>query len=113
MRRKNLIQETQDLGTVDTNGTASTAINIIGGQVIGCQVVVSGSDSLNTVSIILQKSNDNVNWNNEGSATNITGDGTFFLEKIDPSGAFYRAYIALTGGTFDCNLEWVVKGLDG
>lgn len=86
------------------------------------ELVDAGSDdAVNTVtpvaiagaSVALYKSNDNVNWLIEGSATNITVDASVMLEKIDPSAKFYRATFAISGGSMGLQLYWLVKGIDG
>ncbi len=63
--------------------------------------------------VTLEKSNDRTNWATEVSAVNITADGAVWLEKVNPSAAFYRATFAISAGSFDCNLWWVIKGIDG
>jgi hypothetical protein len=76
--------------------------------------------AISGASIKLQKTNDPEtaagrasNWVDEGSATNITADSSVFMEKVDPAGAWYRATIAISAGSFTCDLHWVVKGIDG
>lgn len=69
--------------------------------------------AISGASIKLQKSNDGENWNDEGSATNITADGSFFLEKVDPAAAQYRATVAISAGSVAIDLHWLIKGIDG
>lgn len=56
-------------------------------------------------SIKLQKSNDNSNWSDEGSATNITADGVIWLEKDRPTSRYARVYITLTAGRLSATLH--------
>ncbi len=112
MNIKNLVEKSEDLGTVDDD-LASASVNVIGGKWISCQAVITNSSAPGSASVILQKSNDGTNWVSQGSATTVSGDGNFFLDVTDPEGAYYRAFAAIASGSFDCNLNWLVKGLDG
>lgn len=58
----------------------------------------------------LQKSNDGTNWSDEGSATNITVDGTVWLEKTDPGFRWARIHYTLTAGSISSDNHVVVKG---
>lgn len=58
----------------------------------------------------LQKSNDKVNWHDEGSATNITADGSVFLEKDRPTSEWGRLHLTLTAGSLSAAAHVLVKG---
>jgi hypothetical protein len=60
--------------------------------------------------IKLQQSNDNSNWVDLGSATNITVDANIGLEKDRPTMRYVRPYITLTAGHISASLQILVKG---
>lgn len=60
-------------------------------------------------SIKLQKSNDGINWVDEGSATNVTADASVFLEKDRPGFRFARVYLTLTAGSISAVYNVAVK----
>lgn len=68
--------------------------------------------SIAGANVKLQKSNDNSNWSDEGSATNITADGLIYLEKIDPTAKYMRTQFTLTAGSMSSTQTYIVKGLD-
>ena len=50
------------------------------------------------VTVCLQKSNDNVNWVNDGTPVAVASTGTFVLEKSPPTTIWMRiAYVVGTG----------------
>lgn len=63
-------------------------------------------------SVKLQKSNDGTNWHDEGSATNLTADGSILLEKDRPTTQWGRLYITLTAGRVSATAYVRVKGED-
>lgn len=104
----------------DTLRFAADVADALAGTAI--ELVDDGTDgAVNTIapvaiagaSVKLQKSNDGVNWTDEGSATNITADASIFLEKVDPAASQYKAVLAISAGSMGIVLNWLVKGIDG
>lgn len=60
--------------------------------------------------IKLQQSNDDTNWADLGSATNITADANLYLEKDRPTSKYIRAAITLTAGHVTASLQVLGKG---
>lgn len=103
---------TVKFATSAANAEAGTAVNITD-QGSDENVSTFTPTAISGASIKLQKSNDGTNWADEGSATNVTTDGNFFLAKVDPEALWYRAYVAISAGSFGCTLKWLLKGVDG
>ncbi len=85
------------LATTLANAQAGTHIDITtngtGTQTFTPTALASGS-------VQLQKSNDGTNWVNEGSSVSVGASGSFWLEKVDPAGAFMRVAYSLASGSF-------------
>lgn len=97
-----------------TTGTLSAAAN--GGAVpsakaktISFQCNITAS-SPTGASVQLQKSNDGVNWANDGSAVSVTATGQYWLEKVDPAAASYRVAYAISTGTMSSITTVLVQG---
>jgi hypothetical protein len=66
--------------------------------------------ALATASAILQKSNDNIIWANEGSSTSITAAAFIWFEKINPAGNFMRVQFTMASGQLSSSNVYNVKG---
>jgi len=66
--------------------------------------------SLAGCNVKLQQSNDNSNWTDLGSATNITADGLVYLEKDKPTSRYIRIYLTLTAGHVSTSNSILIKG---
>lgn len=106
---------------VDSNTVrfASTLANATASVPIPVNVTTQGVDgSVNTFTptslaggtIKLQQSNDNSNWSDLGSATNITVDATIYLEKDRPTSRYVRTYLTLTAGHISTEQHVLIKG---
>jgi hypothetical protein len=96
---------------------AASASDALAGSEIELDNVGTGNQTVTAValasaSIKLEKSNDGTNWNDEGSATNITVSATVFLEKVDPSAKYMRIRAAITSGAMAISSTIIGKGLD-
>lgn len=103
-----------DANTIQLAASASDAE---AGNALDLTAAGSGSSSVNPVaisgaSVTLQKSNDGTNWASE-SATNITTDGSIAIDKTDPTFRYYRVTFAISAGSMDISILWLVKGIDG
>jgi hypothetical protein len=86
-------------------GTALTLTNAgVGNQTV-TPVALAGA------SLKLEQANElDGPWVALGSATNITVDADFILEKDRPTTRFIRAYLTLTAGNISANLYVIGKG---
>ena len=50
-------------------------------------------------SVQLQKSNDNVNWSNDGAPVSVTATGVFFVEKVGITSKYMRVAYVISGGS--------------
>ena len=91
------------------NAQAGTAIDITNQGASG-SVNTFTATSIAGGTIKLQQSNDNVNWIDLGSATNITVDANILLEKDRPTSRYISVYTTLTAGHISASLEHLVKG---
>lgn len=98
------------LATSLANALAGTNLEI---TTDGTGTQTATPTALAGANVKLQKSNDNSNWVDEGSATNITADGNVFLEKVDPASKFMRVAYTLTAGSLSASNVIIGKGLDG
>lgn len=90
---------------------AGTAINLTSQGTDGA-VNTFTPTALAGGAVKLQKSNDRINWHDEGSATNITADGSVYLEKDRPLAQWGRIHITLTAGRLSATVDVRVKGND-
>ncbi len=106
---------------VDTIMLASTLVLALAGTPINISAQGSGTNTVNVTAIAgasvkLQKSNvqnpGGSDWNDEGSATNITADGLVYLDKVDPTSLYMRVSYTLTAGRMIATNNFVVKGLN-
>lgn len=93
------------------NAQAGTAVDLTD-QGSSAAVNTFTPTSLAGASIKLQQSNDKDDdlWSDLGSATNITVDATFFLEKDRPTTRWIRVAQILTAGHLTTVLHHLVKG---
>lgn len=92
--------------TVNTFQLASSAANALAGTAIVPSGAGTGTNTVSvtalaTASVQLQKSNDGVNWVNDGSSTSVTATGIFFLEKQpQTTSKWMRVSYVLASGSF-------------
>lgn len=98
---------TIQLATTLANALAGTAVVITG---IGVGTNTLTPTSIAGGSVKLQQSNDNSNWTDLGSATNITATGVVYLEKDRPTSRYIRLYLTLTAGHISLSSAILVKG---
>lgn len=101
----------------DTVKFASSLVNALAGTAIDItdqgtteDVHTFTSTAIAGGAVKLQKSVDGTNWHDEGSATNITADGSILLEKDRPTTALGRVHITLTAGRLSAVVNILVKG---
>jgi hypothetical protein len=104
--------------TADTFKLATSLADALAGTTLSISSDGTGTNTITPTAIAaanvkLQKSNDNVNFADEGSATNITADGTVFLEKADCCFKWIRVAYTLTAGSLSAVNQIIGKGLDG
>jgi hypothetical protein len=58
----------------------------------------------------LQQSNDNSNWADVASATNVTADASFLVEKVDPTTRYMRIKCVVTAGRYSSENYVLIKG---
>lgn len=95
------------LATSLANALAGTNL-LIADDGTGTQTITPTAVAGATVA--LQKSNDGVTWAAEGVSTPITGDATFFLEKVDPSARYMRVTYTITAGSMSATHYILCKG---
>lgn len=105
-----LTADTFKLATSLANAIAGTNLTISGN---GTGTQTFTPTSIAGASVKLQKTNDGVNWTDEGSSTNITVDAALWLEKVDPSGKAMRVSYTMTAGSLSAYNVIIGKGLDG
>ena len=85
-------------------GTAQSITNVgVGNQTVTPTAIAGGTWTL-------QQSNDGTNYADVASATNVTTDASFFVEKIDPTSKQMRIKCVVTAGMFSCDNHVLVKG---
>lgn len=103
----------------DTIQFAASLANAIADPPVPVDITDTGSNgAVNTFTptsiaggtIKLQQSNDDTNWADLGSATNITADANIYLEKDRPTSKYIRAAITLTAGHVTASLQVLGKG---
>ncbi len=104
--------------TANTFKLATSLANALAGTAIDISDNGTGTQTFTPTSIAganvrLQKSNDAVNWADEGSATNITADANVFLEKVDCCFKYLRVSYTLTAGSLSASNIIIGKGIDG
>lgn len=97
------------------SSVADDSIDVTGCGGLAFQLVISASSGLSAATVTLQKSLDNSNWVNDGTATSITGNGALSLiEAMQPLGGnFYRLAYALSAGLFTVNGDVLGKTFGG
>ena len=74
------------------------------------QVIVSDEVDTGVYDVQLQISNDDVNWVNSGTATNVTAATSFFVEKTDVAYKYFRFNLVKTSGGFTFKIIINTKG---
>ena len=96
------------LATTLANAQAGTAVDITDQGSNGAVNTLTFTTMSGTV--IMQKSNDNTNWLNIGSAEAFSADEVVIFEDEPPSCLYYRLVFAMTAGRFDADVIWVTRG---
>lgn len=96
------------LATTLANAQAGTAVDITDQGSNGAVNTLTFTTMSGTV--VMQKSNDNVNWLSIGSAESFTADEVDIFEDEPPSCLFYRLLFTMTAGRFDADVIWVTRG---
>lgn len=99
---------TIQLATTLANAQAGTAVDITDQGSNGAVNTLTFTAMSGTV--IMQKSNDNTNWLNIGSAEAFSADEVVIFEDEPPSCLYYRLVFAMTAGRFDTDVIWVTRG---
>lgn len=102
-----LSANTFKLATSLNNANAGTAIDITDA---GAGTHTITPTALAGCNVKFQGSNDNVNFIDLASATNITGSVNLLTEKLDPMFDYVRAYFTLTAGQISVEQITSVKG---
>ena len=90
------------------NSLTSGKFDTSGRKCLSVQVAVTGTISAGTVQ--LQHSNDGSAWGNNGTATNITAAGSYFINVADFGYDFARVVVAATtGNATDIDILMVAK----
>lgn len=111
---KVIFQGTQT-ATAVTGTTFGSAVSLQGALTVCAQPTLSSLSSVSGATAIFQVSADaeNVtpsNWDDYGSAQNITVSGSLFFEKANPSGNWIRVKFGILSGSFNSSTTFVVKG---
>ena len=102
-----LSADTFALATSLALAQAGTKLDITS-QGVGTNTVTA--TALAGATVKLQKSNDNVNWADEGSATSITASGVIWLEKANPTALYLRISYVTTAGQVSADNTVLIKG---
>lgn len=86
---------------VDSDGCQSLAFQLVG----------TAASAPSGITATLERSNDGVNWAADGTATSITGNGVYAIEKVSPAFKFYRLAFARTSGSIVIAIQVVGKGI--
>jgi hypothetical protein len=81
-----------------------------GCESLAFQLVCTAASAPVGISATLQRSNDGTNWVADGSATNLTGNGVYAIEKLSPAFKFYRLAFSYTSGSIVVATHVVGKG---
>lgn len=95
--------------TVDGAKTGAGVDCSLASSVLFVTVATSASSPVGTT-LQLQGSRDNVNFENIGSATSVTGNGTFSVSIAVPLHVYYRVTYARSSGSYVANTYVVLKG---
>jgi hypothetical protein len=99
----------------DTIQLADSLAHAQAGTPINITAQGSGTNTFTPTAIAggtikLQQSNDNSNWADLGSATNVTADAVVALTADRPTMKWCRVYTTLTAGHISAVLQILVKG---
>lgn len=95
---------------------ANSLVNALAGTPVTLTNSGTGNQTVTPValagaSVKLEQANDlNGPWVALGSATNVTVDADFLLEKDRPTTRFIRSYITITAGNMSVDLQVLGKG---
>jgi hypothetical protein len=94
---------------------ASSLANALAGTSIDITNIGAGTNTFTPTAIAggtwtLQQTNDGTNWADVASATNVTADASFYVEKIDPTSISMRIKCVVTAGSYSSENHVVTKG---
>lgn len=101
--------------SVDTFSLASSLNNANAGTAIDITDAGTGTHTITPTALAgcnvkFQGSNDNSNWIDLASATNITATVNLLTEKVDPMFDYVRAYFTMTAGQISITQITTLKG---
>lgn len=110
-----VITQTAQSDTAVTGTQNQAAVSLDGALTVAMQVDVSNSGSLASATAKMQVSADPTDvapshWNDYGDSQNVTGDGSLYFERVNPTGNWIRMVLAAPTGQFDADIQCVVKG---
>lgn len=88
----------------------SPSVNFGRCQMVAVSVVVTAASTPGTASFTLQRSLDNVNFTDEGSAVTVTVNGPLSAEKTQAPFTWYRLKYLIASGSFTSTVRFVGKG---
>jgi len=94
-----------------TADTESETIDLDGATYLSAQMVVDVTTP-SGASVKFRQSNNGLDWSDLGSATNISADGTVYLERVKPTARYAQLYFAIASGSMDIVSNILVKGLN-
>lgn len=95
------------LATTLNNANSGTAIDITNA---GTGIHTITPTAIAGCNVKYQGSNDNLNWIDLASATNITATVNLLTEKVDPMFNYVRAYFTMTAGQISVNQTTILIG---
>lgn len=97
------------VGSSLANAQAGTKVNITDTGTAASTITVTPT-AIAGASVILQKSNDGVNYDDIGSATAITVSANVWLSIVDPTHRWARLKYVITAGSMSTTNNILVKG---
>lgn len=104
-----IAEETYGNLTIDS-AKNTVSIDSAGGDTLTYMVVASAASSPTGTNIQIQGSLNNVDWSNIGSATSVTGNGTFFQSASALAFRYYRLSYTRSGGSYVATTSVLLKG---
>lgn len=101
--------------SADTFSIAASLVLAQAGTAIVLSSSGTGNQTVTPVALAgasakFQQSNDNSTWVDLGSATNITVDANFLLEKDRPTTRYVKVLMTLTAGHISASFQILAKG---
>jgi hypothetical protein len=94
---------------------ADTLAHALAGTSIDITNIGAGTNTFTPTALAggtwtLQQSNDGTNYSDVASATNVTADASFLVEKVDPTTKQMRIKCVVTAGSYSSENYVLVKG---